>query len=126
MRPGKPLMAGRYNDIPLIGLPGNPVSSIVCGHIFLRPALNAMLGLGKQALTRETAILTQDLGPNGPRAHYMRAKSGHTDAGLTCTLFDRQDSSLLSILAQANLLMIRDPNAPALKAGDKVDVIRLS
>ncbi len=125
MRPGKPLMAGRYNDIPLIGLPGNPVSSIVCGHIFLRPALNAMLGLGKQALPRETAILTQDLGPNGPRAHYMRAKSGHTDAGLTCTLFDRQDSSLLSILARANLLMVRTPNAPTLKAGDKVDVIRL-
>jgi molybdopterin molybdotransferase len=125
MRPGKPLMAGQYNGIPLIGLPGNPVSSIVCGHIFLRPAIYAMLGLGKQALPRETATLTQDLGPNGPRAHYMRAKSGHTDAGLTCVLFDRQDSSLLSILAQANLLMIRNPNAPALKAGDKVDVMRL-
>jgi len=125
MRPGKPLMAGRYNNIPLIGLPGNPVSSIVCGHIFLRPALNAMLGLGKQALTRETAILTQDIKPNGPRAHYMRAISGLVDGNQTCTLFDRQDSSLLSILAQANILMLRAPNDPARKAGDKVEIIRI-
>ncbi|MEH6359649.1 MAG: gephyrin-like molybdotransferase Glp [Amylibacter sp.] len=125
MRPGKPLMAGRYNNIPLIGLPGNPVSSIVCGHIFLRPALNAMLGLGKKALTRETAILTQDIKPNGPRAHYMRAISGLVDGNPTCTLFDRQDSSLLSILAQANILMLRAPNDPARKAGDKVEIIRI-
>jgi len=125
MRPGKPLMAGQYNNTPLIGLPGNPVSSIVCGHIFLRPALNAMLGLGKQALTRETATLTQDIKPNGPRAHYMRAISGLVDGNPTCTLFDRQDSSLLSILAQANILMHREPNDPARKAGDKVEVIRI-
>ncbi len=125
MRPGKPLMAGRYNGIPLIGLPGNPVSSIVCGHIFMRPAINAMLGFAKSALPRETAILTQDLKPNGPRAHYMRAKFSLIDGTPSCTLFDRQDSSLLSILAQANILMVRDPNDPALKAGDKVDIIRL-
>ncbi len=125
MRPGKPLMAGRYNGIPLIGLPGNPVSSIVCGHIFMRPALNAMLGFNKQALPREIATLTQDININGPRAHYMRAIENQTEAGLTCSLFDRQDSSLLSILAQANLLMVRPPNDPAKKAGDKVDVIRI-
>ncbi len=125
MRPGKPLMAGRYNGIPLIGLPGNPVSSIVCGHIFLRPALNAMLGLGKSALARETATLAQDIKANGPRAHYMRAQMDIIDGTPTCTLFDRQDSSLLSILAKANILMVRSPNDPALKAGDKVDVIRI-
>ncbi|MFK5996475.1 MAG: molybdopterin molybdotransferase MoeA [Rhodobacterales bacterium] len=125
MRPGKPLMAGRYNGIPLIGLPGNPVSSIVCGHIFMRPALNAMLGFGKSALPRETAILTHDLKFNGPRAHYMRAKFSVIDGTPSCTLFDRQDSSLLSILAQANILMVRNPNDPALKAGDKVEIIRI-
>ena len=125
MRPGKPLMAGRYNGIPLIGLPGNPVSSIVCGHIFLRPALNTMLGFGKQALTRETATLTQDIKQNGPRAHYMRAISGLVNGVPTCTLFDRQDSSLLSILAQADILMVRAANDPAKKAGDTVDIIRI-
>ncbi len=125
MRPGKPLMAGRYNGIPLIGLPGNPVSSIVCGHIFLRPALNAMLGLGKQALSRETATLMQDIKNNGPRAHYMRAQLGHQNGTPTCTLFDRQDSSLLSILAKANILMVRNPNEPAKNTGDTVDVIRI-
>jgi len=109
----------------LIGLPGNPVSSIVCGHIFMRPALNAMLGFGKSALPRETAILTHDLKSNGPRAHYMRAKFSVIDGTPSCTLFDRQDSSLLSILAQANILMVRDPYDAALKAGDKVEIIRI-
>jgi molybdopterin molybdotransferase len=125
MRPGKPLMAGRYNGIPLIGLPGNPVSSIVCGHIFMRPAINAMLGFGKSALPRETAILTHEVKSNGPRAHYMRAKFSLIDGNASCTLFDRQDSSLLSILAQANILMVRDPFDPAKKAGDKVEIIRI-
>jgi molybdopterin molybdotransferase len=126
MRPGKPLMAGRYANIPLIGLPGNPVSSIVCGHIFMRPAINAMLGLGKQALPQETATLTRDLKPNGPRAHYMRAQLGMTpDGTLTCTPFDRQDSSLLSILAKANILIVRAPQDPARTIGDRLNIIRI-
>ena len=73
MRPGKPLMAGRLRGIPMVGLPGNPVSSMVCGTVFLVPAINAMLGLGKAALSTQNAVLSKDLGKNGPRAHYMRA-----------------------------------------------------
>ncbi len=126
MRPGKPLMAGQYNDIPLIGLPGNPVSSIVCGHVFLRPAINAMLGLEAKALRREIATLGQDIGKNGPRAHYMRACLELVNGIQTCSPFDRQDSSLLSVLAKANCLMVRDPNENAKKVGDKVQFIRLS
>jgi molybdopterin molybdotransferase len=125
MRPGKPLMAGQYNNTPMIGLPGNPVSSIVCGHIFLRPALNAMLGMGKHALTRETAILAHDIKANGPREHYMRAKLDTVKGTSTCQLFDRQDSSLLSVLALSNILMVRPPNDPTKFAGDSVDIIRI-
>ncbi|KAB7615683.1 molybdopterin molybdotransferase MoeA [Amylibacter sp. SFDW26] len=125
MRPGKPLMAGQYNGTPLIGLPGNPVSSIVCGHVFLRPAINAMLGLEAKALARETVTLGQDIGKNGPRTHYMRANLELVNGVQTCTPFDRQDSSLLSVLAKANCLMIRPPNEPKKKEGDIVDIIRL-
>ena len=125
MRPGKPLMAGQYNGIPLIGLPGNPVSSIVCGHVFLRPAINAMLGLEAKALLREIATLGQDISQNGPRAHYMRACLELVDGIPTCTPFDRQDSSLLSVLAKANCLMVRPPNDADKKAGDLVEFIRL-
>ncbi len=125
MRPGKPLMAGQYNNTPMIGLPGNPVSSIVCGHIFLRPALNAMLGMGSHALPRETAILAHDIKANGPREHYMRAKLDTIKGNSTCQLFDRQDSSLLSVLALSNILMVRPPNDLAKFAGDSVEIIRI-
>lgn len=125
MRPGKPLMAGDYKGTPLIGLPGNPVSALVCGHVFLRPALNVMLGFSKAPLPQETATLAQDIPANGPRAHYMRAHLDLKDGGWMCTPFERQDSSLLSVLANANALMIRAPNDPAYQAGQTVDVIRI-
>lgn len=125
MRPGKPLMAGRYNETPMVGLPGNPVSALVCGQVFLRPALNAMLGLGKAALPRETAILAADLGPNGPRSHYMRAKLDNSGKSLTVKAFDRQDSSLLSVLAQADALLVRSPHDPVKRVGDTVQIIRI-
>lgn len=125
MRPGKPLMAGRMAKIPMIGLPGNPVSSMVCGHILLRPALNAMLGLGGQPLPRELAQLGVDLGRNSGREHYMRAQLGIEYGTLTVHPQTRQDSALLSILAMSNALLVRPPNDPPRKIGDMVEVIRL-
>lgn len=121
MRPGKPLLAGRYKGVPLIGLPGNPVSAMVCGHVYVRPAINALLGLDKTALETQPYALSHDLGANGARAHYMRA----TVSGASCQVFDRQDSSLLSVLAQSNALMLRPPHDPPKKSGDLVDVILL-
>ncbi len=121
MRPGKPLMAGRLGTATLLGLPGNPVSSLVCGHVFLLPALRKMLGLGAAAAPRLSAPLAVDIGPNGPREHYMRAQLGA--GGLTP--FDNQDSSLLSVLSQAHALMVRAPNDPPRAAGDMMDYIPL-
>jgi len=125
MRPGKPLMAGKLNGIPMIGLPGNPVSAMVCGHIFLRPALNMMLGLGGHALPRELAQSSVDMPKNGPREHYMRADLGIEYSRLTVHPKSRQDSALLSVLARSNALLVRPPNDPARHAGDLVEVIRL-
>lgn len=125
MRPGKPLLAGMLNDVPLIGLPGNPVSSMVCGHIFIRPTINLMLGLGGQALSRELAQLGENLAANGPREHYMRAKIGIEYSRLTAHPFDRQDSALLSVLSRSNGFVVRPPNDPAKKVGDLVEVIRI-
>jgi molybdopterin molybdotransferase len=121
MRPGKPLMAGRINGIPMVGLPGNPVSSMVCGHIFLRPMLRAMQGLPAARIAPRTAQLAAPLGKNGPREHYMRA---HLD-GDQITPADRQDSSLLSVLSKANALIIRAPHAPAIETGTTVSFIEL-
>jgi len=124
MRPGKPLMAGRIGDTPLIGLPGNPVSSMVCGHIFIRPAINRMLGLNHHALPRELAQLAANLAPNGSREHYMRARFGIEYSRLTVHPFDRQDSALLSVLSRANGLLVRPAHDGAKSAGDLVEIIR--
>lgn len=122
MRPGKPLMAGRLGDAVLLGLPGNPVSSLVCGHVFLLPMIRAMLGLGRAPAPRSQAPLAVDLPENGPREHYMRARldrTGHVKP------FDRQDSALLTVLSEADVLMVRPAGQGSLKAGTLVDILRL-
>ncbi|KAJ54520.1 molybdenum cofactor biosynthesis protein MoaA [Actibacterium mucosum KCTC 23349] len=120
MRPGKPLMAGRMGDAAMIGLPGNPVSAMVCGHVFVLPTLRAMMGLPQPDLTRQ-APLAAAIGTNGPRQHYMRATLGLD--GLM--VFDRQDSSLLSVLGAANALVIRPPHDGARDAGEDVSYMPL-
>lgn len=119
IRPGKPMMAGRLNGTPMVGLPGNPVSSMVCGHVFLRPMLRAMQGLEARPLAQRMARLSASVGANGPREHYMRAK---VNDGLIAPA-ERQDSSLLTVLSGANALIVRPPRAPALDAGDAVSFI---
>jgi molybdopterin molybdotransferase len=121
MRPGKPLMAGRLDGVPMIGLPGNPVSTLVCGHVFLVPAIRAMLGLGAAPAPRQMARTTTPLPPNGPREHYMRAT---VDAGYI-TPAGRQDSGLLSVLAGANALLIRPPQDPERAQGAEVAYLPL-
>ena len=122
MRPGKPLMAGKVLGIPMLGLPGNPVSAIVCGHLFMLPMLKAMLGLPP-----EPQVLSARLGShqpaNGPRDHYMRARLTFDDGQPTVTAFERQDSALLTILTEANALLIRPKGDGARGAGEMVRYI---
>jgi molybdopterin molybdotransferase len=125
MRPGKPLMAGKLAGAPMLGLPGNPVSSIVCGHIFMLPMLRAMLGLGARPAATARAVLTEDLGANGPRTHFMRARLA-PGAGLPgIAPFGRQDSSLLGILTEADALLVRPRGDGPRPAGTEVDYIPL-
>ncbi|SEP56217.1 gephyrin-like molybdotransferase Glp [Thalassovita taeanensis] len=121
MRPGKPLMAGRMGKAAMIGLPGNPVSAMVCGHLFVLPVVHAMLGLPAGRRATRQARLTTDVAANGPREHYMRARVA--DGQLT--LFDRQDSSLLTILSEANALLLRPVGDGPRATGDQVDYIPL-
>lgn len=121
MRPGKPLMAGRNRNAAMIGLPGNPVSAMVCGHILVVPVLRKMLGLAANAAPVITLPLAAPIPPNGPREHYMR---GIIENGAV-TVFDSQDSVLLSLLAQANCLAVRPPHDKARAAGDTLPVVVL-
>jgi molybdopterin molybdotransferase len=130
MRPGKPLMFGRVDlgngaYIPLLGLPGNPVSALVCGHNFLLPAMRAMLGLDWD-IHFETAISSADLSENDKREDYLRATLKRQDDGqLVATVFGKQDSSMLRRLSEADCLIVRPPHGPAIKAGAAVPILRL-
>ncbi|MCK0119721.1 molybdopterin molybdotransferase MoeA [Loktanella sp. F6476L] len=125
MRPGKPLMSGTMRDKPFLGLPGNPVSAMVCGHLFLLPMLRRMAGLTDVLPQVVTATLAADLTRNGPREHYMRARITETEDGRMITAHSRQDSALLTVLSDANALLIRPINQPALQAGTSVKAIQL-
>ena len=126
MRPGKPLMFGMLGKTRVVGLPGNPVSALVCSHIFIAPLIRAMLGNAESTQRQQTAILTESLEENGPRQHYMRAFSTHDTQGEHhVTPVHSQDSSLLSPLAKADVLIIRPPHDPELHAGARVNIMPL-
>jgi molybdopterin molybdotransferase len=121
MRPGKPLMAGRLGAALHLGLPGNPVSAIITGHLFLLPLIRAMQGDPDPLPRPASATLGADVAANGPRAHYMRARL----AGGTITPFDRQDSALLTVLTEANALLLRPIGDGPRRAGETVPVLPL-
>lgn len=124
MRPGKPLMAGRMGDAAMLGLPGNPVSATVCAKLFLAPMLAAMQGL--PGVHRPScAVLAADVGPTGPRTHYMRARLAPGDGLPTITPFGNQDSALLGVLAEADALLIRPLGDGPRRAGEVVEYLPL-
>ena len=125
MRPGKPLMFGRLGETPMLGFPGNPVSSMVCAVLFLQPALQRMLGAPIEPRT-ETAVLGLSLPGNDRRQEYLRATlKRSSDGQLETTHFAAQDSSMFATLARADCLVVRPPNAPPAEAGERVTIIRL-
>jgi molybdopterin molybdotransferase len=124
MRPGKPLMVGRLRNTPMLGLPGNPVSSLVCGLLFLKPALEALLGVPRTTQAPQTARLAVALKANDRRQDYLRAKTRQsTDGEIEVEPFTRQDSSMLSLLAKADCLVVRPPLAPAALPGEQVPIV---
>ena len=126
MRPGKPLVSGRLGEMPVLGLPGNPVSALVCGLLFLCPALARLSGLPGEPPTPVQARLGAAVAANDGRADHLRASLRETAGGtLVATPFPRQDSAMLRAFAQADALVLREPNAPALPEGAAVPVLRL-
>jgi molybdopterin molybdotransferase len=124
MRPGKPLIFGRLRDTPFIGLPGNPVSAMVCAVLFIQPAIAATLGM-TYAPAIAKAKLASALKANGRRQDFVRARVTRRDGVLTAEPFALQDSSMQKVFAQADGLIVRRVDAPAAQAGDDVDVLLL-
>jgi molybdopterin molybdotransferase len=127
MRPGKPLMVGRYRDTPMIGLPGNPVSTLVCGLLFAKPAMARMSGITDVFELPIRARLTIPLDENDRRQDYLRSTlTRAADGTLEAAPFRKQDSSMISLLARADCLVIRKPHAAPAKAGDWVEIVPLT
>ncbi len=125
MRPGKPLMAGMIGKAAMLGLPGNPVSAITCAILFMQPLIRRMMGLAAHhPLMR--ARLAIDLAPEGNRQHYLRATLLQGDDLPQITPFQDQDSARLSLMSQADALLLRPAHDPARKAGEIVTFLPLS
>jgi len=126
MRPGKPLLFGALGATPVLGLPGNPVSALICAILFLLPAMQRLSGLPAAAPATVLARLATPLAANDRRADYLRATLVADSAGrLVATPIASQDSAMLRRLAQADALILRPPQAPALAEGADIPVIRL-
>jgi len=124
MRPGKPLMLGRYRGAPMLGLPGNPVSTLVCALLFLKPALDRLSGVPDSAEPMPQARLAVPLPKNDRRQDYLRARLARAaDGALEVAPFEVQDSSMMRPLAAADCLVMRPPQAPAAAAGEMVPFV---
>jgi molybdopterin molybdotransferase len=127
MRPGKPLIFGRLGDTPVLGLPGNPVSVGVTAVIFLKPAMEALLGIRRSDSPQPVAVLGCDIDANDQRQDYLRARLTRDKAGvLIATPFPKQDSSMLALFCAADCLVVRPPHAPLARIGDLVAIVPLT
>jgi molybdopterin molybdotransferase len=126
LRPGKPMMHGRSGGMRVLGLPGNPVSSYVCAFLFMVPLIRALSGRNDVHHPVEAAVLATDLPENDHRQDYLRARlAPQPDALPLATAVTKQDSSLMAYLASAQALIIRDPFAPAARAGSVCRILKL-
>jgi molybdopterin molybdotransferase len=127
LRPGKPTWLARRDNQLVLGLPGNPASAFVCVRLFLKPLLDRMLGRAPApSAAPQAARLRGALAANGARETYLRAHAVADAAGqLWVQAPPNQDSSLISVFAASNALLVRRPDAEAGKEGDAVDVIML-
>ena len=126
MRPGKPLLFSKINNTPLIGLPGNPVSSGVCSLIFVNIAIRKMLGDNSYFPLLENGILNGNMSKNDKRLDFVRAKLSYNNGVLNVTPFNLQDSSMITNFSRADCLIVRDPLEKSISNGENVKVLKIT
>ena len=127
MRPGKPLMFAAKDRARVLGLPGNPVSTMVCALLFMKPAMDRMQGQPGDLVGTVPARLAVDVKMNDQREDYVRSiLSRAADGTLTVTPHPVQDSSMLTVLAESSAFLVRPAHDPARKAGETVQVVDLA
>jgi molybdopterin molybdotransferase len=127
MRPGKPMISGALDGLPVLGLPGNPVSAFVCAVLFLLPAIARLSGLPGGAPRSVAAVAGTALRANDHRADHVRGTMAADGSGrLIAIPFEKQDSAMLRVLAGADCLILRAAHAPTLAAGGPIEIIPLA
>ncbi|MDC0969403.1 molybdopterin molybdotransferase MoeA [Alphaproteobacteria bacterium] len=124
MRPGKPLLFTHIENTPVIGLPGNPVSSGVCCMIFVNIAIRKMLGLNNDFPMYDQAILEGELGPNDHRFDFVRSNLINDNGVVKVKPIKKQDSSMITNFSQSDCLIARKPDDISKNEGDKVDILK--
>ena len=124
MRPGKPLLFSKINNIPLIGLPGNPVSSGVCSLIFVNIAIRSMLGITGKYPIFEKATLNGNLPVNDERMDFVRAKINIENSNILATPINQQDSSMITQFSHSDCLIVRDPFEKVQNKGELIKILR--
>ena len=126
MRPGKPLMVGTLGEKSIVGVPGNPVSALICTEMFVVPLIRSMVGIASPIKETQTALLQNAVGSNGPRKHYMRSFYWIDKKGQVCVeCRENQDSSLQATFAFSNCLIVREPHADHAFEGEFVEIYPL-
>jgi molybdopterin molybdotransferase len=124
MRPGKPLAFGRYEGIPYLGLPGNPVSAMVSFERFARPAVRKMAG--HTLLTRpEIEAITLDEIVSDGRESYIRALVSRSKEGYAARVTGAQGSNIISSLVKANALLIVPEGVKRVAAGERLTAVMI-
>lgn len=126
MRPGKPLMVGTLGEKSIVGVPGNPVSALICAEMFVVPLIRSMVGIPSPIKETQSALLQNAVGSNGPRKHYMRSFYWIDEKGQLCVeCRENQDSSLQATFAFSNCLIVREPHADQAFEGEFVEIYPL-
>jgi molybdopterin molybdotransferase len=125
MKPGRPLAFGMIDDVPLLGLPGNPVAAMISTELFGRPALLKMQGVAEWERPKVRARLTQPVERKDGRRHYLRVSLRQTDEGYEASLTGDQGSGILRSLVQADGLAVIPEDVDHLPEGAQVDVLLL-
>jgi molybdopterin molybdotransferase len=125
MQPGKPLAFGAVDGVPVMGLPGNPVSALVTFELFARPLIRRMLGLAGSGRVTLPALSRERIPKDAERRAYLRVQVVRGADGLEATPAGGQQSSQLRPLATGNALLIVPEGVPAAEPGGTYDALLL-
>jgi molybdopterin molybdotransferase len=120
MQPGRPLAVGRIAGVPFFGLPGNPVASLLCFHLFVRPALWKLGGRSRLEPECVTATAVEPMRKKEGRREFKRGVLRFTDHGFEVSTTGPQGSGILSSMVAANCLIILEESRGDIQAGERV------